>query len=67
MIFPPNYAPKMPESQQLFFRLRLVSRILEELQHSAIQTKMVQPIGGFFQQIKVHQPVERKDPLQTVM
>jgi hypothetical protein len=51
--FPPNSAPKMPESQQLFFGLPLVGRIFEEFQHPAIQTKIVQPFGGFFQQIKV--------------
>jgi hypothetical protein len=40
--------------------LRLVSRIFEELQDLAIQTKIVQPFGGSFQQIKVHQPVGKK-------
>jgi hypothetical protein len=43
-----NRAPKMPESQQLFFGLPLVSRIFEEFQHAAIQAKIVQPFGGFF-------------------
>jgi hypothetical protein len=50
--FPPNRAPKMPESPQLFFGLWLVSRIFKEFQHAAIQTKIVQPFGGFFQQIQ---------------
>jgi hypothetical protein len=59
--FPPNRDPKMPESQQLSFGLRLVSRIPE------IQTKIEQPVDGFFQQIKVRQPIERKDSIQTVM
>ncbi len=55
--FPPNHAPKMPQSQQLFFGLRLLNRIF---QHPAIQTKIVQPFGGFFQKIKVRQPIGRK-------
>jgi hypothetical protein len=50
--FPPNSAPKMRESQQLFLGLRLVSRIFEENQQSAIQTKIEQHVGGFFQQMK---------------
>jgi hypothetical protein len=33
--------------------LRLVSRIFEENQQSAIQTKIEQYFSGFFQQIKV--------------
>jgi hypothetical protein len=36
---PPNRAPKMPESQQLFCRLRLVSRIFENFQHSQSKSK----------------------------
>jgi hypothetical protein len=59
--FPPNHAPKMQESQQLFFGLRLVGRIFEEFQHPAIQTKIGQHFGGFFHEIKVRQPVGRKD------
>jgi hypothetical protein len=51
--FPPNRASKMRENQQLFFGLRLVSRMFEENKQPAIQTKIKQPIGGFFQQIKV--------------
>jgi hypothetical protein len=46
----------MPESQQLFFGLQLVSRIF---QHTAIQTKIVLPFGGFFQQNK-SAPANRK-------
>jgi hypothetical protein len=49
---------------QLFFGLRLES---EELQHSAIQTKIEQHFGGFFHQIKVCQPIGRKDSMQTVI
>jgi hypothetical protein len=63
-IFPPNRAPKMLESQQLFFGLRLVSRIV---QHPAIQTKIVQPFGVFFHKIKVRQRIGRKDSIQTVI
>jgi hypothetical protein len=47
---------------QFFFGLQLVS---EEFQHLAIQTKIVQPFGGFFHQIKVCQPIERKDSIQA--
>jgi hypothetical protein len=42
-IFLPNRALKTPESQQLL----IVSRIFP---NHAIQTKIVQPLGGFFQQ-----------------
>jgi hypothetical protein len=65
--FPPNRAPEMPESQQLFFGLRIVSRIFEEFQHPTIQTKIVQPFGGFFEQINICQPIGRKDSIQTVI
>ncbi len=51
------------ESQQS----RLVSRIFEESQQSAIQNKIEQHCGGFFQQIKVQQPIGRKDSKQTVI
>jgi hypothetical protein len=57
----------MREIQQLFFGLQFVSRILEEFQHPAIQTKIVQPLGGFFHQIKVRQLIGRKDSIQTVI
>jgi hypothetical protein len=54
----------MLESQQLVFEFRLMSRIF---QHPAIQTKIEQPFGGFFQQIKVRQPIGRKDSIQIVI
>jgi hypothetical protein len=54
----------MRESQHLFLALRLVSRIFEENPQSAIQTKIEQHFGRFFQQIKVGQPIERKDSKQ---
>jgi hypothetical protein len=57
----------MREIQHLFFRLQLLSRIFEEFQHPAIQTKTVQYFGGFFHQIKVRQPVGRKDSIKTVI
>jgi hypothetical protein len=44
-----------------------VSRIFEENQQSAIQTKIEQHFGGFFQQIKVAQPIGRKDSEQTII
>jgi hypothetical protein len=62
--FSSNRAPKIREGHQLFFGLRLES---EELQHSAIQTNIEQHFGGFFHQIKVCQPIRRKDSVQTVI
>jgi hypothetical protein len=44
-----------------------VSRIFEEFQHPAIQTKIVQHFVGFFHQIKVRQPIGRKDSIQTMI
>jgi hypothetical protein len=46
----------MQENQQLLCGLLPVSRIFEEFQHPAIQTKIVQHFGGFFHQIKLRQP-----------
>jgi hypothetical protein len=43
-----------------------VRRIFEEFQRPAIQTKIVQQFGGFFHQIKVRQPIGRKDSIQTI-
>ncbi len=57
----------MQKSQQLFFGLRLVSRMFEENQQPAIQAKKEQPFGEFFQQIKVRQPIGRKYSIQTVI
>jgi hypothetical protein len=56
----------MWESHKLFFGLRLVSRIFEEFQHPAIKTKIVQHFCGFVHQIKVRQPIGKKDSVQTV-
>jgi hypothetical protein len=53
--------------QQLLFGLRLVSRIFEENQQSAIQTKIEHHFGGFFQQIKGRQPIRKKDSKQIVI
>jgi hypothetical protein len=50
----------------LLFGLQLVSRIFEEFQHPAIQTTIVQHFGIFFHQIKVRQPLGRKNSIQTV-
>jgi hypothetical protein len=66
-LFPPNRSSKCGECQQLFFGLRLVSRIFEEFQHPAIQTKEVQHFGRFFDQIKVCRPIGRKDSIKTVI
>jgi hypothetical protein len=41
--------------------------MFEENQQPAIQTKIAQPFGGFFQQIKVRQPIGRKYSLQTMI
>jgi hypothetical protein len=45
----------------------IVGRIFEENQQSASQTKIEQHLGGFFQQIKVRQPIGRKDSKQTMI
>jgi hypothetical protein len=57
----------MWEIQQFFLGLRLVIRIFEENQQSAIQTRIKQHFGGFIQQIKVRQPIGRKDSNQTII
>jgi hypothetical protein len=44
-----------------------MSRIYEEFQHPAIQSKIVQHCDGFFHQIKVRQPIGRNDCIQTVI
>jgi hypothetical protein len=46
------------------FGLRLISK---ELHHSVIQTKKGLDFGGFFHQMKVHQPIGRQDSMQTVI
>jgi hypothetical protein len=56
--------PNRREGHQLFFGLRLES---EELHHSAIQTNIEEHFGGFFHQIKVCQPIGRKDSMQIVI
>jgi hypothetical protein len=43
-----------------------MSRIFEEFQHPAIQTKIEHHLGGLFHQIKVRQPIGRKDSIQPV-
>ncbi len=57
----------MRENHQLFFGLQPVRRLFEENQQPAIQTKIEQPFGGFFQQIKGRQPIGRKDSKQTMI
>jgi hypothetical protein len=54
----------MRETHQLFFGLQLMSK---EFQHPAIQTKIEQHFGGFFQQIKMRQPIRRQDSMQTMI
>jgi hypothetical protein len=54
----------MREIYQLFFGLRLVSK---ESHHFAIQTKIELHFGGLFHQMKVRQPIERQDSMQTVI
>ncbi len=66
-IFSAEPCYKMWESQQLLLGLRLVKRICEETQQSAIQTKIEHHFGGFFQQMKGRQPIGRKDSKQTVL
>jgi hypothetical protein len=41
--------------------------VSEEFQHTAIQTKIEQSFGGFFHEMKVRQPIGRKDSIQTVI
>jgi hypothetical protein len=65
LIFSAKPVSKKPESQQLFFGLRLMSRIFEEFLHPAIQTKIEQHFVGFFHQIKVRQPTGKKDSIQA--
>jgi hypothetical protein len=48
----------------LVFGLQLVSK---ESHHSAIRTKIVLHFGGFFNQMKVRQPIGRQDSMQTVI
>jgi hypothetical protein len=62
--FSPNRASKMGERYQLFFGLRLASK---KFNHSVIQTKTELHFGGFFQQMKVRQPIGRQDSMQTVI
>ncbi len=66
-LFCPTVLQKCERGQQLLFGLRLVSRMFEENQQPAIQTKIEQHFGGFFQLIKVRQPIGRKDSKQTVI
>jgi hypothetical protein len=61
-IFSQNRALKNAGETSLF--LWLVSK---EFQHPAIRTKIEQPFGGFFHQIKVRQPVRKQDSMQTVI
>jgi hypothetical protein len=49
---------------QLFVGSGLISK---EFQHLAIQIKIEQHFSGFFHQIKVRQPIERQDYMQTVI
>jgi hypothetical protein len=53
----------MRERHQLVFGLRLVST---ESHHSATQTKIELHFGGFFQQMKVRQPIGRQDSMKPV-
>jgi hypothetical protein len=55
--FPPNWASKLPESQQLFFGGWLVRRIFEEFQHPVIQIKIAarSPLA-IFSSKKMRQP-----------
>jgi hypothetical protein len=55
------------EDNQFALWITALSRMLEENQQSAIQTKIEQHFGGFFQQIKVRLPLGRKDSKQTVI
>jgi hypothetical protein len=65
-IFSANQSPKMRESQQKFFGLRLVSRIFEETLTSRNPNQNSATLQVIFHQIKVRQPIRRKDSIQTV-
>jgi hypothetical protein len=54
----------MPKSQQLFFGLRLVTRIFEEFQKSRNQSQNSAALWRIF---SVCQPIGRKDSLQIVI
>jgi hypothetical protein len=66
-LFRQTLLQKCGTGQQLLIGLQIVSRMFEENQQSAIQTKIEQHVGRFFQQIKVRQPIGRKDSKQTVI
>ncbi len=53
-------------NRDLFHRT-VLQKLQKENQQSAIQTKIEQHFGGFFQLIKVRQPIGRKDSEQTVI
>jgi hypothetical protein len=53
--FSSNWPPKSVGTRNYIFGGRLISKVFEEFQQPAKQTKIVQPIGGFFYQIKVCQ------------
>jgi hypothetical protein len=48
----------------LVFGFQLVSK---ESHHPAIQIKIELHFGGFFNQMKVRQPIGRRDSMQTVI
>ena len=62
--FPPNRTPKMRESQQLSWDYGLWVKNSNIPQS---KPKIEQHFGGFFQQIKVWRPIERKDSKQPVI
>jgi hypothetical protein len=51
---------KKAREPTIVFRLWIVSKIFEEFQHPAIQTKIVELFGGVFHQIKVRHSIGRK-------
>jgi hypothetical protein len=53
----------MREKHQLFFGLRHAGK---KLHHSATRTKIELHFGGFFNQMKVRQPIGRQHSMQTV-
>ncbi len=70
--FPPNLfrrtmLQKFGRVNNCSWDYSLESRIFEENQQSAIQTEIELNFCGFFQQIKVRQPIGRKDSIQTMI
>jgi len=63
MIFSAEPCSKNAGKSTIVLWITDLSRMFEEFYRPAIQIKIVLPIGGIFQQIKVRQPIGRKDSI----